>query len=249
MANIYRGSQRPVPYTPNYAFMAAFLERTSQRLQEWKDSLPQCYQFSAESLRRAADSGKLGTYMTMHTVYHTTAMKLNRYIQKSALTGVQLNHHMSIARQHAEDILGMMDILAGSRSIPSPVSVNENASAATKFSSPFVGYSIISAVDILTAKFKLAMIPTRLASFSGAQSILAELALFWQSAKNQQALVLQRVGDMAELTTGKDMSGGTGAIGFKINHATVGRENAEGFFEMREAIEKTFSRDYDCFYV
>lgn len=249
MANIYRTSQRALTPNSGSAF-TVFYKRSLQRLHQWKDSLPPCYQFSAESLRRAADSGKLGSFMTMHTIYHATAVNLNRYVQKSTLTAAQLDHHVTAAKLHAEDVLSILDTLAGCRSITGPMGMNKIVSAATDFSAPFVGYAILSAVDILTAKLKLEAIPSRLASFDGARTVLAELALFWQSAKNQQATVLQRVGELADLTRGKDVLGATTALGFKLpGHNTVGRESADGLFEMREPIEKIFSADYDCLYV
>lgn len=249
MANIYRTTQRPVPLASNSAF-TSFYESTTQRLRAWKDSLLPRYQFSAESLARAADRGNVGTYITMHTLYHTAAMKLNRYMQRSTLSPSQVVHHVSISKQHAETILVIMDTLAARHpSMPSPVSQSEQSAAINKFSSPFVGYSIISAIDILTAKVSLAGLPTRLSSFSGAQSILSELTLFWHSARTQQALVLQRIRDLAELSTGRDEAGGAGAIGFKFAKLSgVGRDTGDGMFEMRDAIEKTFSRDYDCVY-
>ena len=187
--------------------------------------------------------------MTMHTVYHTTAMKLNRYIQHSVLSRPQLQHHTSLAQHHAESLLVIVDTLASRRS-PVPSSPTSPTDMPPKFSSPFVGYSIVSAIDILTAKVPISSISTRLASFSGAQTILAELALFWQSAKNQQALVIQRIRDLAELAAGRDEAGGAGSIGYKFGAmgAVVRESTGEGIFEMREAIEKTFSRDHDCVY-
>jgi len=244
MENIYRTSHRPTPLTSNSSFMT-FYDNTTHRLREWKDSLPSSYQFSAENLDKAADTGKFGTYMTMHSLHHTTAMKLNRYLQKSTTTNAQVNHHVSMAKHHAEELLLVMDTLAARQS--SIASPSQTTSAPTKVSAPFIGYSIVSAVDILSAKFRVTSIPSRLASFSGAQSVLAELALFWQCAKNQQALVSQRVGDLAERTTGKEV-GGAGAIGFHVGNMGAFRETVDGFVEMRESIEKTFSRDYDLFY-
>ena len=251
MAQIYRSTQRPTPATSNSAF-AAFYGSVNQRLAAWTESLPNCYTFSAENLLRAARSGKLGTFIMMHTVYHTTAMKLNRYIQHSILSRPQLQHHISLAQHHAESLLVIMDTLASRRS-PVPSSPTSQAELPPKFSSPFVGYSIVSAIDILTAKIPISSISTRLASFSGAQTILAELALFWQSAKNQQALVIQRIRDVAELAAGRDEAGGAGAIGFKfgVMGAVVreaGNNGGEAIFEMREAMEKTFAMDHDCIY-
>jgi hypothetical protein len=245
MAQIYRSSQRPIPATSNSAF-ATFYESINQRLRAWNDSLPSYYTFSAENLLRAARSGKLGTFMTMHAVYHTTAMKLNRYIQHSVLFRPQLQHHISVAKHHAESLLVIMDTLASRRS-PVPSSPTSPIDLPAKFSSPFIGYSIVSAIDILTSKVPISSISNRLASFSSAQSILGEIALFWQSAKNQQAQVIQRIRDLAELAA-RDEAGGAGAIGFKsgVMGATA---RDEGIFEMREPIEKTFAKDHDCIYL
>ena len=83
MANIYRTAQAPNPAS-NYA-RQAFYDTTSRQLRAWNDSLPSCYTFSRENLDRAASNNEMGMYVTMHTVYHTTAMKLNRYMHLSTL--------------------------------------------------------------------------------------------------------------------------------------------------------------------
>jgi hypothetical protein len=245
MANIYRSSQRPTPLASNSAFIA-FYDRASYRLQQWKDSLPQCYQFSTDNLQREALSGDLSTYMLLHTIYHTTIMKMNRYVQKSTFTTAQLSHHVTVAKQHASETLRMMDILAEYR----PVSVNKPASAASRFTSPLIGFAIVSAVDILTSEIEHASVPSRLATFNSSLSILAELATSWQVCKNQQGLVLQRMKDVADLTTTQTTARITASDSIeKTKQVTAGAADYKGVLHMREAIEKTFSRDYDCFYV
>lgn len=239
MAKVYRTTQRAAPSSGSS--FTTFYETTTQRLRAWERSLPSCYQFSTESLRRAADSGKLGTFMTMHTVYHTTAIKLNRYVQHSTMSSSQTAHHVSVSQQHAEVLLSMMDTLAARRTaLPSPIS--ERSLSSNKFSSPFVGYAIISAIDVLSAKVSVPTLSSRLSSFGGAQAILGELAVFWQSARTQQALVIQRIRDLAELTRA-DEQGGAGAIGF---HGAI--PSGAGVYRMTEPMEKTFGRDYDCVY-
>lgn len=240
MANIYRTSHRPSPSTSRSNF-ASLYENATLRLRIWHDALPACFAFSSGNLVRAAKGGKLGTFMMMHTVYHTTAMKLNRYIQQYNLTKSQLAHHIAVSKQHAEDLLRIVDTLAAYKA-SAPSSPILHGDSRTKFSSPFVGYAIVSAIDILTAKVPIQSIGSRLASFHGSQAVLAELALFWQSAKNQHGLIQQRIQDLAELARIKD-EGLTVQIA-----AGFARETGDGVFEMREAIEKTFSRDYDCIY-
>ena len=249
MANIYRTTQRPVP-AKSISTFTKFYETTTKRLRAWKDSLPAGYRFSAESLQSATNSGNLGTFMTMHTVYHVAAMKLNRYIQHFSLSSSQVAHHISVAQQHAETVLAIMDTLAARRiSSANPTHPGEMSTAVNKFSSPFVGYSIISAIDILTTRVSVLALPDRLSSFAGAQSILTELALYWQSSRIQQTLVSQRVRDLAQLGRRYDEQGRARAITVQDGHMSgVATEVREGVFQMREPLEKTFSRDCDCIY-
>ena len=225
VANIYRTSQRCTPVAPNPPF-SSFYEDTMQRLHDWKSSLPQSHQFSASNLDYAADTGTMGIYITMHSIYHNTAMKLNRYIQKSTLSPAQLEHHHRVARQHAEDVLVMMDVLA-SRRASSPITPSHNFGYPSKFSSPLIGFAIVSAVDILSARFRRESIPNRLASFGGAHVEVTKLATFWQSSKRHLALVAQRSSDMRDVMNSGDTT-----------------ETCE----MRDPIEDMFARNYDSFY-
>lgn len=247
MTQIYRTSKRPVSLAQTSNFIR-FYDNATQRLRAWVESLPSFYTFSKANLARAASTNKLSTFVTMHMCYHTTFMKLNRYVQQSTLTQPQLEHHVSVATHHASALLAKLDTLAGQRTM-APLSPTSFDNMQMKFSSPFVGYSIVGAIDILTAKFTPASIPGRLSAFSGAQYILSELALFWQSSKNQKALVQQRVRDLEELGNSRQEQGGAGAIGFSFGHmGSLVKETADGTLEMREAIEKTFPRDFDCVY-
>jgi hypothetical protein len=246
MANIYRTSQSPKPIS--YYAWQTFYENASRRLRAWNESLPNNYTFSPENLSRAANTGKLGTFISMHTVYHTTTMKLNRYIQLSTLSSAKIAQHVNIARQHAEALLSTMDVLANYRNSP-PTSPTGQRDMHRRFSSPFTGYAIVSAIDILTAKLSPTSISDRVRALGGAQAILGELAQFWQSSKNQQAHVQQRLQEWVEIAKGREEIGGAGAIGFTFGQmAGLVKESAQGVLEMREPMEKTFPRDYDCAY-
>ena len=225
VANIYRTSQRCSTVIPDPSFVS-FYENTMQRLHDWKSSLPPSYQFSATNLDHAADTGRMGIYMTMHSLYHNTAMKLNRYIRKSSLSPAQVEHHHRLARQHAEDVLVMMDILVA-RQAGSPVTPSHILGGPNKMSSPLVGFVIVSAVDILTARCRRESISHLLASFAGAHSTIAKLATFWQSSKHHLALVSQRSSDIRDFMNSGDRA-----------------ETCE----MREPIEDMFERAYDSFY-
>jgi hypothetical protein len=239
MTNIYRSSQRRAPSSSSS--FGPFYEATSRRLQEWNSSLPKAYSFSSENLRKTTEDEKMNTFVMIHAVYHTTSMKLNRYIQQANLTPAQLSHHVSAAHHHAEALLAITDVLA-TRRLSMPSSPRGYGVKPTNLTSPFVGYAIVSAIDILTTRFPVSSLPSRLASIRGAQNVLADLAMVWQSAKTQQALVLDRARDLAELTADQGANGSS-RFGSYVKH-----EGREVVFEMRDSIEKTFTRDFDCIY-
>jgi hypothetical protein len=248
MANIYRVSQSPHPIS-TYTWQT-FHDTANRRLLAWKDSLPSYYTFSPENLARAANNGKLGTYVTMHAVYHTTMMKLHRYIQISMLNPSKLAHHISIARKHAEALLTTMDTLAAHHNSPASSPTNPHDSRKS-FSSPFAGFAIVSAVDILTAKMGPSSVTERLDSFAGAESVMAELAQFWQASKNQHGLVQQRIKDWTEIYRSLKEAGGASTVAFKFGQCgNLVRESSEGegMLEMREAVERMYPREFDCVY-
>jgi hypothetical protein len=235
MANIYRNSKRPLPPADNKEFVA-FYETMTQRLQAWKNSLPQHLTFTPENMARAADAGKIPTYIMLHSVYHTTTIKLNRYIQKSTFSSAQIAHHVSIAQQYAGSFLNILDTLAVTNSTSAH-------STPKKFSSPFIGYSIVAAVDVMSTKFPLSSTKSILTSFHGAQVILGELAMFWQSGRFQNSMIQKRIRDLTELVaTLEDPSRAASSV------QNIGVEGADGLFEMKDSVEKTFAREHDCFY-
>lgn len=234
MANIYRNARRPVPLTNNREF-AGFYEIMTNRLEEWKATLPANLTFTTENLSRATDEGKIPTFIMLHSVYHTTTIKLNRYIQRSTLDPVQIAHHISTAQQFALSFLKVLDTVAATNSTSS-------RSTPRKFSSPFVGYSIVAAVDVVSARFPLSNIRSILASFHGAQKIIDELACFWQSGRFQKGMVTKLIKGLEELAMSMD---DPSKAEFRNS---LGKENAEGVFELSELVEKTFPREHDCFY-
>jgi hypothetical protein len=247
MANIYRATQSTHPTTA-YAWQNLH-DNANRRLLAWKDSLPSYYTFSAENLTRAANNGKLGTFMTMHSVYHTTMMKLHRYIQFSTLNNAKLAHHVSVAKKHAELLLTAMDTLAAHCGTSPPTSPNNQHDRRQRFSSPFAGFGIVSAIDILSAKLSPASVSERTATFAGCQSVLAELGHFWQASKNQHALVHQRIKDWTDVSKSVAEAGGPSTVAFKFGQCgNLVRDAGEGMLEMRESIEKTYPREYDCVY-
>jgi hypothetical protein len=228
MARLYRMSQRRTQLSSSSEFVA-FYDETSRRLREWKDSLPSYIVFSAENLQKATTSGRLGTYIAMHTIYQATAMKLNRYVPVSVLTAAQRAHHVALTNHHAEDMLMIIATIAARQpSMPSPEANHTDLYLPRELSSPFAGHATVLAVDILTRRVPSAGLTRLLESFERVKSMLAELTVFWNPVKREQALVLQRI---RELTDG-----------------STARQTADGYLEMRDPIDQSVLRELDVVY-
>lgn len=227
MVNIYRTSQRGTQSGHNDNLKQAY-DRDMQRLDDWRSSLPTRFQFSNQNLDTATENGEQGVYLTIHSLYHTSAMNLNRYAHKSATSFGELEARTHIAKQHAEDVLIILNLLARSP--------NHRQSPIGNFSAQFLGHAIVSAVDIMTAKVMFDNISLCITTLGGSQAILAELAHYWQGARQQQQIVQQRVTQLTDLLN---------------QRSTVGilrSRDVENVYEMQEPLEKIFTRAYDCFY-
>ncbi|KAF7872198.1 hypothetical protein EAF04_003123 [Stromatinia cepivora] len=230
MSNIYSNSQRPHPIRGSE--FNNFYRSIMDRLSSWKSTLPNRFAIPTEALERVPDASELGTYITMHAVYHTTFMQLLRYVQPYSLDNSQHLRYICIAEEHAKSLLEVTNIVANRRE--SSGMRSPSSGTFTEFSSPFVGYAIISAVDILSAKPSRASIPSIISSFHGARSVISEIAQFWQAAMTQEALISQRVSDLDEID--------------RRNWSASAKELSNGTFGMREPLEKTFSRENDGIY-
>ncbi|CAD6500296.1 BgTH12-07476 [Blumeria graminis f. sp. triticale] len=226
LAQIYRFSQRSVPSSP--ATFIKFYEDATYRMRAWNASLPDHYKLTIENLEFASIKGELGTLVLAHSVYHSAGMKLNRYIPHSILSKAQVAHHVAVATEHAEDYLHLMNKLETVRRL---VQKQEDLDhLPPRFTSPFAGYCIVTAIDILAAKVPLKKIEERLVLFQGSQSVLSDICCFWQSSNAQKLSVQQRVRELVQLSQGEASS------------------NSE-CFSLGGPIDKLLSRKGDCLYL
>jgi hypothetical protein len=261
MANIYRSSHRP-SYTEDSARFKSFYRDFSSRLESWHSSLSDLLSYSADNLIKAANSGTLNIFITLHTLYHGAQMRLNRNVHPDMVPSEQLEHHIRTAHGHAEAVLLMADKLAPFLSQPKNSSGSEEDVA---FSAPFIGYAIIHAVDIITAKGYLSDLPTLYSKLRGATAVVTYLAKYWHSARNQKELLVARNADLIAGPAG--WKGFFGERNFaKVikdeDHEDEGKEGdgggphsegrsqklQKGKYEMKTAIDQTLVRDHDCIY-
>ncbi|OBT68900.1 hypothetical protein VE03_02133 [Pseudogymnoascus sp. 23342-1-I1] len=226
----YRASKSPtVALTSPFS---AFYATTTARLEGWRASLLPSAENTIENLDAAVLDGTIGSFASLHSLYHVSYTNLHRYGHFDAATLPTLKTSLRTTYEHASAILDLGHNMAG-RSIRHPL----RRAAATKFSSPYFGFIIVNAIDILSAKGAIADIASFGARIEGAVGVVDELASFWHSARLQREQIKERCEALAGLRTG---SGGWNAANVGGGEAVVDAER--GVFEMRSAINALSGR-------
>lgn len=226
----YRASKSPnVAATEPFS---AFYATTIARLEGWRASLLPTAENTIENLDDAVTDGTIGSFVSMHSLYHVSYTNLHRYGKFDSASTPTLKTSLRTTHEHATAIIDLGQNMAG-RSVRHPM----RRAAATKFASPYFGFIIVNAIDILSAKGALADITTFRARIDGAVKVVDELAAFWHSARLQQDQIRVRREALAGLPM--LLSNGWSA-GSAAGEAVVDAEG--GRFEMRASINALSGR-------
>lgn len=232
LANIYRSPHQSVErYSADHE---AFHITSHQRLSSWKASLPAYLSYSTFNTNNSIKNGYVGTFISLHTIYHATIIKLNRDIRHGTLSAASTTRAMEEATHHALQLLDMMQTLSNAdrQKIPtSTPSQFHQQQLKIPFSTPFAGYAILIAIDILSAGGSLdpLSLTKTFRIMNGGLKVVEELSQFWASARAQRSAIRKRVEQLAECATANE------AAGKKVWIA-------------RNPLDKTFGGNQDVFY-
>ncbi|KFY19212.1 hypothetical protein V493_08079, partial [Pseudogymnoascus sp. VKM F-4281 (FW-2241)] len=188
----YRASKSPnVAVTEPFS---AFYATTIARLEGWRASLLPSAENTIKNMDAAVIDGTIGSFVSLHSLYHVSYTNLHRYGQLDSGTTPTLKASLRTTYEHSNAIIDLAQNMAA-RSVRQPTI----RASATKFSSPYFGFIIVAAIDILSAKGELADIITFHARVDGASKIVDELACFWHSARLQQVQIKERLGALLAL--------------------------------------------------
>ena len=201
-----------------------FYTETMSRLDRWKDSLKTHLHPSQENIDQAFKGGYIGVFVSLWLLFHCAAIKLCRHTRHQYMSSAQVERNIKQARHHASKVLDILPLLAkASREERMP-------EKAFIVSTPFTGYGILTAIDILTAAGSLAELPKELKLLNSGIEIVEELSLYWASARRQSKMIAERVQNLMIDTTQAKAAFG--------KHA---------FFAERP-IETTFGLEHDLIY-
>lgn len=209
-----------------------FYAKTYERLDAWHTMLPANLQYTAQNLDNSIVEGYAGTFISLHALYYTTVIRLNRHVRIRALPLDNVGRNIDRSFRNASNFLSMMHSLAA---VNRGRRLQSNAASDFLFSTPFPGYALMLSVDVLSSAGTVHTLPTLVETLETTVFCLEELANFWASARVQQKAVSARVKQLTELARQEEHGVRNGSYGqfWRLN------ESMETAFANEDAVYKT----------
>lgn len=175
-----------------------FYNTACARLRAWLNRLPDKLRYTAANLDRSIHDDYVGTFLSLHVLYHRCFMKLNRYLRHEIMQDVLLRN-IQVAHVHARAVLKMVCDLQRAQQKPLPPTYGRSSSFT--FTTICPSFGILAAIDIVSAGgWEGTLSRTRFEIESGT-ACLRELALYWASAQAQARLADERCKRVQNLLT------------------------------------------------
>ncbi|KAL4771815.1 hypothetical protein BDW60DRAFT_223274 [Aspergillus nidulans var. acristatus] len=162
-------------------FYTAIVRRSDQ----WLSRLPNHLTFTAANLERSIQARNIDHFISIHLLYHAALLKLNRYARAQLLRPGMAKQYVHTARNHAAEILRTalaLERYASDHNV-SPMTADPSPRAGTLLLDPFLGYIIVSAVDVLSAGGLVIDLPECINLIRGGLDVVRDLNSFWNSTK------------------------------------------------------------------
>ena len=208
-----------------------FYAKTYERLEAWSSMLPGNLLVTQQNLDNSIIEGSAGTFISLHALYYTTIIRLNRHVKMRALAVDKIARNIDTTLRSASQFLALMHSLAA------PVRQHRlppTAGAEFLFSTPFPGYALMLSIDVLSAAGTVSSLPTLIDTLSTTVSCVEELGHFWASARAQQKAISNRIKQLADIALQEEQGIRNGSFGqfWRIN------ESLETAFGEEDAVYK-----------
>ncbi|KAF2021397.1 hypothetical protein BU24DRAFT_430092 [Aaosphaeria arxii CBS 175.79] len=204
----------------------SFYSTTYERLETWQGILPANLRYSAQNLDSSIVEGYAGTFISLHALYHTTIIRLNRHVRLWALSTDQVSRNIDQSFRNASHFLSIMHSLA-------PVNRRQrlppNSSSEFLFSTPFPGYALMLSVDVLSAAGTVSTLNGLIETVDTTLSCIEELANFWASARAQQKAITKRLQHLIEIASTEEQG---------IRNGSFGQ-----YWRVKDSLETAFGND------
>lgn len=176
-----------------------FYATICQRADAWIARLPEHLRFSAVNMERSVRARKPDPFFSIHLFYHAIMMKLNRHARGQDSRAESVSRHVRLARTHAAETLRIALALAHYTAEYDASRMADSAPSQASILNPFLGYVILSAVDILSAAGLVADMPECVKLIRGGLEAVKELGRFWESSLPLVSLIETRLEQLTEI--------------------------------------------------
>ncbi|RDA94460.1 hypothetical protein CP533_2239 [Ophiocordyceps camponoti-saundersi (nom. inval.)] len=208
------------------------------RAREWHDSLPPRLVFGGSNLESAAFSGKVGSFLTMHLLYHHAMIHLNRYQPSVARLPTETRMaHLHECRDQALSILDMTNCLDRILRVrPTILST----------SPPVLSETIVTAVDVMTACGPMASINELIQSVRVGKTAVDGTARTWEHSQFARDAIDHRLQKMMQVYHSQGSRPASPADGYRVVvSADESKEQRHLRWHIPEPIERLYPLEMD----
>ncbi|GFF45182.1 uncharacterized transcriptional regulatory protein C1327.01c [Aspergillus udagawae] len=189
-----------VPVESSTTPFEEFYTTICQRADAWVAKLPEHLRFSTLNMERSVRARKPDPFFSIHLLYHATMMKLNRHARGQDYRAEFVSRQVRMARTHAAETLRISLALAHYMGeYDAPRIAMDSAPWQATILNPFLGYVILSAVDILSAAGLVVDMPECVKLIRGGLDVVKELGRFWESSLPLVSLIETRLEPLMEI--------------------------------------------------
>lgn len=165
-----------------------------RRTDDWINRLPGHLAFSVANMERASQVKKVDAFVAIHMFYHATLMKLYRHARYQSLRSEVLIEYIHRARYHAVETLRIaLAVVQYAHDVQASRTATDTSSPNVTLLSPFLGYVVLSAVDVLSAGGMVAELPDCISFINGAYGMVQLLGRNWDSSISLANLIKKRL--------------------------------------------------------
>ena len=204
LAHVFRSSQlASTHYLDDFQSFSNF---ANEKLALWERDLPSHLSCTKPGATHCISNGDVSSFVSLHAIYHTALITLNRKVRHALLPVSTLARCVNKAIDHARRLLQMVQMIeAAGHDVQYSLSTNKAPSPSVDlaFSTPFIGYAILSAVDVLSAGGLLKSYASTVALVESNLAIFDRLNRFWATARSQSKAIRGRLDRLMECVNSK----------------------------------------------
>ncbi|POR37681.1 Putative transcriptional regulatory protein [Tolypocladium paradoxum] len=234
---IYRLASRSSPSEAD----TAKARTVAKKAHDWHNSLPSRLTFGGSNLESAAFSGKVGSFLTMHLLYHHALVRLNRHHLSVARPSAESRaSHLQECREHATSILDIANCLDRILRVrPTILST----------SPPAMSVAVVTAVDVLTASGPMASVNELIQSVRVAKTAIDSMGKVWEHSHAARDAIEQRLQKLIQIYHSQGSRPASPVGGYRVVlSAEESKDQRHLRWHIPEPMEKPCPLDMDVVY-